>query len=213
MIYCYISAAMIVALAVFLYYNMFGSVEKKTKIYMGDSGSMLLGFSLAYLSIKYIVAEDEASVDVSARILLCISLLFVPCVDLCRVVLERIAHGEHPFMPDKRHIHHRLMSAGIFGNFTLAGVLALSLLFMVMNALLYSLGCSLSLVVSADIVLYIILMILLSRQTFSHSMLLLRLQEQATQARALRLLLTRLETLLLRARRLLRAQERLSPLL
>lgn len=167
MIYCYISAAMIGALAVFLYYNMFGSVEKKTKIYMGDSGSMLLGFSLAYLSIKYIVAEDEASVDVSARILLCISLLFVPCVDLCRVVLERIAHGEHPFMPDKRHIHHRLMSAGIFGNFTLAGVLALSLLFMVMNALLYSLGCSLSLVVSADIVLYIILMILLSRKVRS----------------------------------------------
>jgi hypothetical protein len=128
---------------------------------------MLLGFSLAYLSIKYIVAENEASIDVPARILLCISLLFVPCIDLCRVVLERIAHGEHPFMPDKRHIHHRLMSAGIYGNFTLAGVLSLSLLFMAMNAILYCLGCSLSVIVSADIVLYIILMTLLSRKVRS----------------------------------------------
>lgn len=167
MIYCYISAAMIGALMVFLYYNMFGSVEKKTKTYLGDSGSMLLGFSLAYLSVKYIVAEDGASLDASARILLCISLLFVPCIDLCRVALERIVHGEHPFSPDKRHIHHRLMAAGVFGIRTLVAVLGLALLFIVMNALLYRMGCSLSIIVSTDIVLYIILMILLSRKARS----------------------------------------------
>lgn len=163
-IYCYISAAMIGALIVYLYYNIFGSVEKKTKAYMGNSGSMLLGFSLAYLSIKYICDEDNGSLDVQERMLLCMSVLFVPCIDLFRVVLERLVHGERLFAADKRHIQNKVMSAGILGCLSLLCVLALVLVIILLNFILSLCDWDNSYIFLTDISLYFILIYLLNRR-------------------------------------------------
>lgn len=158
LIYIYIAAAMAGGLSVFFFYNMFGTLEKRTKTYMGDSGSMMLGFSLAYLAVKFISCEHTSSLSPQWRMLLCISLLFIPCMDLCRVVLERLLHGEHPFVPDKRHIHYRLMAAGIFGRLTLLCVMSVVVGMALMNLGLGISGLSLTWILAVDVSLYILLM-------------------------------------------------------
>ena len=164
LIYSYIASAMVGALLVFLYYNMFGSLEKKTRTIMGDSGSMMLGFSLAYLSIKYICDEDKGSFDASERMLMCMSLLFVPCIDLLRVVMERLLHGERIFSADKRHIHCKLMSAGIFGRMTLLCVLAIVLVIILVNLILSLYKCENTYIFLVDMVLYVTFISFLNRR-------------------------------------------------
>ena len=162
LIYGYIAAAMIGSLVVFLCFNLFGSIEKKTKTHMGDSGSMMLGFSLAYLSVKYICSEHDSSIDTEGRVILCMSMLFVPCIDLCRVLLERLFAGEHPFKSDKRHIHYQIMFAGIYGRMTLLCVIALMLVIAISNLISALLGCSVTLIFVLDVLLYSIFMGLLT---------------------------------------------------
>jgi UDP-N-acetylmuramyl pentapeptide phosphotransferase/UDP-N-acetylglucosamine-1-phosphate transferase len=164
LIYSYIASAMVGALIVFLYYNMFGSLEKKTKTFMGDSGSMMLGFSLAYLSIKFICDEDKGSMDVQERMLLCMSLLFVPCIDLFRVVLERLIHGERLFAADKRHIQYKFMSAGIYGRLTLLCVLVMALVIILVNIVLSLCAWGNTYIFITDITLYFVFVCLLNRR-------------------------------------------------
>ena len=162
-VYCYIAASMIGAIIVILCYNMFGSIEKKTKTFLGDSGSMTLGFSLAYLSVKYICAETSGSLDFQERILLCLSLLFVPCIDLCRVVIERLIHGDYLFSPDKRHIHYKFIAAGIFGRLALLSVLGVVLFFILLNFILWYCDLGNTYIVLLDIILYVVFMNILNR--------------------------------------------------
>lgn len=164
LIYSYIAIAIIGALSVFLYYNMFGSVARNTKTFMGDSGSMVLGFSIAYLVVKYICAEHSGSFDAAHRVLLCLSMLFLPCADLCRVAVERILGGEHLFASDKRHIHHRLMAAGIFGRMTLLSVIAFILAIALLNCVLNMAACSLTQIFLADIFAYALIMLFVRRR-------------------------------------------------
>lgn len=164
LIYTYIAAAMTGGLSVFLYYNMCGSLEKRTKTYMGDSGSMMLGFSLAYLSVKFMADEHNSVLSPQWRILMCLSLLFVPCMDLCRVVLERLLHGEHPFTSDKRHIHYRLMAAGFFGRVTLLCVMGVIVGIALVNMVLGLAGVSGTWAFAVDVLLYILLMTMVERR-------------------------------------------------
>lgn len=168
LIYCYISAAMIGALVVFLYFNMCGSLEKNTKTFMGDSGSMMLGFSLAYLSIKFISSEHGSNFDVSERMLLSMSLLFIPIVDLFRVVIERLLHGEHPFTPDKRHIHYKLIAAGIYGRVTLVCVLVLVMGILHINLLLAWLDLEITWIFVTDLLFYSMFVWLLNKRIRMH---------------------------------------------
>lgn len=161
LIYTYIAAAMLGGLSVFFFYNMFGSLEKRTKTYMGDSGSMMLGFSLAYLTVKFISNEHGSLLSSQWRMLLCLSLLFVPCMDMFRVVLQRLMHGEHPFTSDKRHIHYRMIAAGIFGRMTLLCVMSIIAGFILLNMVLGILDLSLTWILVVDVLMYILLMMLL----------------------------------------------------
>lgn len=157
MVYCLISGSMIGALVVFFYYNMFGTLKYKSKINMGNSGSLTIGFSLAYLSLKFIIAESTSSYHVPERILICVSLFFLPCVDLIRVFFERILHGDIPFQTDQRHIHHLLIQAGIYGRITLLVMLSVIMLFLLVNGFMASVDCPLTWIVLLDILLYTIL--------------------------------------------------------
>ncbi|MDR0788639.1 MAG: undecaprenyl/decaprenyl-phosphate alpha-N-acetylglucosaminyl 1-phosphate transferase [Bifidobacteriaceae bacterium] len=88
------------------------------KIFMGDSGSMLLGYMLACSSIV-IAGSIESAHIVSLKtlptyipILLVLALLFYPLLDMFMAVTRRLARGKSPFSPDKKHIHHRILDLG-----------------------------------------------------------------------------------------------------
>jgi UDP-GlcNAc:undecaprenyl-phosphate GlcNAc-1-phosphate transferase len=88
------------------------------RIFMGDSGSMLIGLMLAgsVLSLtgqnNYANLQASASIPVLLPLLLPFAVLAVPIVDLLLAVVRRTRAGRSPFAPDKEHLHHRLMEIG-----------------------------------------------------------------------------------------------------
>ena len=77
-------------------------------VFMGDTGSQLLGFLAITLSIG--ITQREAPISPLAPVLL----LGFPVLDTLTVMAERIAAGRSPFAPDKNHFHHKLMRLGLF---------------------------------------------------------------------------------------------------
>ena len=86
----------------FLKYNFFPA-----KLLMGDGGSYFLGFLLAAVSLLSINSENN-----SIGILVPILLLLIPITDMVSVLFSRIKRGKSPFLPDRKHIHHRFLNKG-----------------------------------------------------------------------------------------------------
>lgn len=97
----------------FFIFNMFGNAERGNKIFMGDTGSLTLGYILSFLVIKHCmyVGNDTFQTE-GAPIVIAFSILLVPCLDVIRVVLGRVRRHQNPFLPDKTHIHHKFMDMG-----------------------------------------------------------------------------------------------------
>lgn len=121
--YALMIAAIIGVLMAFLRHNVFGSAERGTKMFMGDSGSLSIGFILAFLFIKVWTMPES---DVNDGMIAC-SLVAVPVFDVIRVIIVRIRNHKPVFGADKNHIHHKLMAAGCTQHVALAWILALSL--------------------------------------------------------------------------------------
>lgn len=136
--YSILIAGLIGALVAFLYFNLFGKLEKNTKIFMGDSGSLSLGFTLGFLFIK--CASDNTAVWPTRQeaLIVPITLLFVPMADVFRVTIYRFIHHKPLFLADKNHIHHKLMRAGLTQHQALACIICLSVFFVILNYILYT---------------------------------------------------------------------------
>lgn len=104
------SCALMGAVAAFFLYNMWGRPERGTKIFMGDSGSLILGYALAYLSVKYAMLNpaDEPASD-AGRLVWPLTVLLIPVADLVRVAFGRMLRGRSFFSADKTHLHHKLL--------------------------------------------------------------------------------------------------------
>ncbi len=64
---------------------------------------------------------------------LAFSPLLVPCCDVVRVYFHRVRHGKNPFLPDKNHIHHKLLAIGLPQRVAMITIVTVSLLFTVVN--------------------------------------------------------------------------------
>ena len=88
------------------------------RIFMGDSGSMLIGLTIAAAGIH--VTGQVAVPSVSVRqqfpaflpLLLPVAVLLLPLLDMVLAVVRRLGAGKSPFHPDRRHLHHRLLQLG-----------------------------------------------------------------------------------------------------
>lgn len=99
------------AIIAFLYYNV-----TPAKIFMGDTGSLLLGLVCSILAIQFIeqnrILENSAYYVRSAPSV-AIGIMILPLFDTLRVFILRIIKGKSPFSPDKNHIHHLLLDIGL----------------------------------------------------------------------------------------------------
>ncbi|MCT4630862.1 MraY family glycosyltransferase [Winogradskyella sp.] len=89
--------------------------SNKNKIFMGDTGSMIVGFLLAFFTISFInIAQvDKTSIYYKASPALAFALLFYPLMDTLRIfVIRIIIHKTSPFKADRNHIHHRFIDNG-----------------------------------------------------------------------------------------------------
>jgi UDP-GlcNAc:undecaprenyl-phosphate GlcNAc-1-phosphate transferase len=88
------------------------------RIFMGDTGSMLLGLLLAAATITLSGQMDPSALSTGAilptllPILLPIAVMAIPLVDLLLAVVRRTRARRNPFAPDKQHLHHRLLEMG-----------------------------------------------------------------------------------------------------
>lgn len=104
-----LSFSLSASLLAFLIFNF-----QPAKIFMGDSGSLLIGMICGVLVIKFInVASNPTAVlPLPSSVALGISIILIPLVDTIRVFAIRIIRGRSPFTPDKNHVHHLLLDRG-----------------------------------------------------------------------------------------------------
>lgn len=138
-IYSLIALTTVGVLLPFFYFNVFGNANRGKKIFMGDTGSLTLGFILSFLTIKYTMNEyAETNFNYEGAILVAFSLLLVPCLDVIRVVMRRVRNGKSPFLPDKTHIHHKFLAMGYTPRKAMIAILCISFAFGLSNILLIS---------------------------------------------------------------------------
>lgn len=80
----------------------------KAKIFMGDTGSLVCGFIVAGIAIKYVSLAPTFHLPP----ILSLAILIIPVIDTLRVFSMRVLKGVSPFAPDKNHLHHRLIDIG-----------------------------------------------------------------------------------------------------
>ena len=108
------ACSMVGSLSVFFIYNVFG---KRNKIFMGDSGSLLLGYVITAFVFHvceinaYDAVPEAYHMRATPAVMMCV--LSIPLFDMARVALTRIKHHKSPFLPDKNHIHHLLLRTGL----------------------------------------------------------------------------------------------------
>ena len=110
-LFCMVSFGMLGVLLPFWFYNVFGNAEKGRKIFMGDTGSLTLGYLLSFLLV-YMASLDKMGFP-RGMLLMGFSTMIIPLMDIPRVMMLRLREGRNPFTPDKNHIHHKLMRAGM----------------------------------------------------------------------------------------------------
>lgn len=120
----------------FFYYNVFGSVERARKIFMGDTGSLTLGYILSFLAVKYSQNNLVVTSYTEGAFVIAFSTLIVPSFDVIRVVMLRIRNGKSPFEADKNHIHHKFLAMGFTPRKALITILLISCSFSAINIFL-----------------------------------------------------------------------------
>ncbi|MBB5805602.1 UDP-GlcNAc:undecaprenyl-phosphate GlcNAc-1-phosphate transferase [Saccharothrix ecbatanensis] len=136
------------------------------RIFMGDSGSMLIGLMLAASTVSAsgkINYESVRATDVLgllSPLVVVAAVLFVPMLDLLMAVVRRTRRGESPFSADKMHLHHRLLEIGhsqrravlliyLWAGVLAFGAVALTLFDVVVVVWCLGIGLLLALLVSA----------------------------------------------------------------
>jgi len=119
-----ISLAFAGALLGFLRYNFYPA-----KIFLGDSGSLFLGFALATVPLLQIPSNGTLNLTIP-----CI-LLSLPVLDTLRVIFTRLSLRRNPFLPDQTHLHHRLLAIGMRHDFTVLVMHGLTAMFVILSFL------------------------------------------------------------------------------
>jgi len=127
-------------LLAFLKYNL----SKNQKVFMGDAGSLIMGFILVVAGISMIQTAQNSSL-ISIVTLEVVSVLIIPVFDALRVFRKRIKSGKSPFSADKTHLHHLILSAGAKHKSATLSIIAIMALILIIGFVSYQLiGLTLS---------------------------------------------------------------------
>ena len=159
-LYALLAGATLGALLPFFYYNVFGRAENHNKIFMGDTGSLTIGTVLVFLTIM--VFNIPVAPGGENEFVLAIAPIIVPCFDVVRVFMHRVRRGSNPFLPDKCHIHHKLLALGMPQWKALILILIADAAFVAGNLILSS-TMQPTWLILGDIAVWVLLNVLLTR--------------------------------------------------
>jgi len=137
--YAILSFSLVGAIAGFFYYNVYG---KENKIFMGDTGSLVLGTIMSVIVIRF----NEFNIDqtqpfsIASAPAVSFGILIYPLVDTLRVFIIRALQLKSPFTADKNHLHHRLLTLGFSHKKATYTIIILNFLFILSVFSLQNLG-------------------------------------------------------------------------
>lgn len=146
----------------FFYYNVFGDPARQKKIFMGDTGALTTGMILVFCAIAVLHIDNADFGNSYNPVVMALSPLIIPCFDVVRVYLHRVQRHRNPFLPDKCHIHHKLLALGLNQRMALIVIMLWSALFIVVNVAL-SPYIDPTTLIATDVVIWTIVNMIMTR--------------------------------------------------
>ncbi|MBQ8062144.1 MAG: undecaprenyl/decaprenyl-phosphate alpha-N-acetylglucosaminyl 1-phosphate transferase [Bacteroidales bacterium] len=111
----------------FLFHNVFG---KRSRMFLGDAGTLMLGMIMCWFTINILRSDSLLKINAAHKnydmIAMVLAILSVPVFDTIRVMTQRMYHHQSPFHPDKTHLHHVFIRAGISHSVTTLLILSIN---------------------------------------------------------------------------------------
>lgn len=130
-----ISASLVGSLLGFMWFN-----KTPAKIFMGDTGSLIIGLIIGVQTVFFICLSPGSSWGINSVPIVAFGVLIVPLFDTLRVFIFRALKGKSPLNPDKNHIHHRLLELGFSHIKASVSIMVFNLLFILMVYALRNIG-------------------------------------------------------------------------
>ncbi|WP_068596083.1 glycosyltransferase family 4 protein [Vaginella massiliensis] len=127
-----LAVAVLAALLGFLRFNL----SEKYKIFMGDTGSMVIGFILTFLLIRFLYISSQPNFHLTTAPVIGLYIFAIPIIDTVSVITIRLLNKKHPLRPDKNHIHHQLIFLGLNHKQTSLLIGVVNVVFIVLGFLL-----------------------------------------------------------------------------
>ena len=121
----YLCVVIIVAMLPYIFMNL-GILGRERKVFMGDAGSMMIGFTVIWLLLG---VSQTGSSEPLMRPVTALWLIAVPLMDMAAIMIRRIRRGDSPFKPDREHLHHIFQRLGLGPRQTLAAICTIALAF------------------------------------------------------------------------------------
>lgn len=121
------------SMTAFWLFNVFGSQKRHTKIFMGDIGALTMGLLTAFLAIAVGREPVHLSAWGAKPIILMLSPMVIPLLDVIRVFCVRVIRGRSPFEADKNHIHHQMLGTGMRMKTVMASLIIAQIGFLALN--------------------------------------------------------------------------------
>lgn len=120
----YLCLVLIVVISPYILLNL-GAFGRKRKVFMGDAGSMLIGFTVIWL----LLLSSQNGTAPPLRPVTALWLIALPLMDMAAIMIRRIRRGDSPFKPDREHLHHIFQRLGFTSIQTLVVICLISTLF------------------------------------------------------------------------------------
>ncbi|WP_074212316.1 UDP-N-acetylglucosamine--undecaprenyl-phosphate N-acetylglucosaminephosphotransferase [Salinivibrio sp. ES.052] len=120
----YFCLALVVAILPYILLNL-GVLGRKRKVFMGDAGSMLVGFTVVWV----LLLSSQNGKTPPLQPVTALWLIAIPLMDMVTLTIRRIQRGDSPFKPDREHLHHLFQNLGLSPRQTLIAIIAIAVCF------------------------------------------------------------------------------------
>ncbi|WP_232012594.1 UDP-N-acetylglucosamine--undecaprenyl-phosphate N-acetylglucosaminephosphotransferase [Vibrio aphrogenes] len=120
----YLCLVLIVIILPYILLNL-GAFGRKRKVFMGDAGSMVIGFTV----IWFLLVASQNGTKPPLRPVTALWLIAVPLLDMAAIMIRRMRRGCSPFKPDREHLHHIFQRLGLNSTQTLVAICSIAMLF------------------------------------------------------------------------------------
>lgn len=121
----YLCIVIIVAMLPYIFMNL-GILGRERKLFMGDAGSMMIGFTVIWLLLG---VSQTSQTEPLIRPVTALWLIALPLMDMAAIMIRRVRRGDSPFKPDREHLHHIFQRLGLGPRKTLVAICTIALIF------------------------------------------------------------------------------------